>query len=66
LKYLKGRDDVGGLNVDGTIVLKERMWYGGLDSFGSRQGSLLGSCEHINKPRGSIKNGELLDKLIDS
>jgi hypothetical protein len=32
-----------------------------LDSSGSGQGPMAGSCEHDNEPSGSIKGGEFLD-----
>jgi hypothetical protein len=35
----------------------------GLDSIGSGEGPVTGSCEHDNKPSGSVKGGEFLDKL---
>jgi hypothetical protein len=37
------------------------VWGCGLDSFGSGQGQVAGSCEHGNEPSGSIKYGEFLD-----
>jgi hypothetical protein len=33
----------------------------GLDSSGSRQEPVAGSCEHGTEPSGSIKGGEFLD-----
>jgi hypothetical protein len=33
----------------------------GLDSSGSEQGPVAGSCEHGNEPSGSVKVGEFLD-----
>jgi hypothetical protein len=33
----------------------------GLDSSGSGQGPLVGSCEHGNKPSDSTERGEFLD-----
>jgi len=33
----------------------------GLDSSGSGQGTVVGSCEHSNEHSGSIKHGEFLD-----
>jgi len=33
----------------------------GLNSFGSGWGPEVGSCEHNNEPRVSIKGGEFLD-----
>jgi hypothetical protein len=33
----------------------------GLDASGSGQGPVAGSCEHNNKPLGSIKGQECLD-----
>jgi hypothetical protein len=37
----------------------------GLDSSDSEYGPVAGTCEHGNKPSGSIKDGEFLDYLID-
>jgi hypothetical protein len=37
----------------------------GLDSSGSGQGLVAGSCEHGNEPSGSIKGGEFLHYLRD-
>jgi hypothetical protein len=34
---------------------------GGLDSSGSGQGPVVGSCEHCNQPSGSIKGRGFLD-----
>jgi hypothetical protein len=39
------------------------VWGCGLDSFGSGQGQVTGSCEHGNEPSGSIKCGKFLDQL---
>lgn len=36
-----------------------------LDSTGSGQGSLMVSCEHGNKPSGSIKGWSFLDYLTN-
>jgi hypothetical protein len=33
----------------------------GLDSSGSGEGPVAGSCEHGNEPSGSIKGGEFFD-----
>jgi hypothetical protein len=33
----------------------------GLDSAGSGERPVIGSCEHSNKPSGSVKGGEFLD-----
>jgi hypothetical protein len=33
----------------------------GLDSSGSGQGPVAGSCEHGSVPSGSIKGGEFID-----
>jgi hypothetical protein len=33
----------------------------GLDSCGTRQGQVAGSCEHGNGPSGSVKVREFLD-----
>jgi hypothetical protein len=37
----------------------------GVDSSGSGQGLLAGSCENSNEPSGSIQGGEFLDQLND-
>jgi hypothetical protein len=37
----------------------------GLDSSGSGQGPVAGSCEHGNEPSGFIKGREFLDQLRD-
>jgi hypothetical protein len=37
----------------------------GLDSSGSGQGPVAGSCEHSNEPSCTIKDGEFLDLLND-
>jgi hypothetical protein len=49
---------VGGLRIDGRIILKwilkkygVRMWTG----FVSRYGPMAGFCEHGNEPSGSVK-----------
>jgi len=36
-----------------------------LDSSGSGQGLVVGSCEHGNEPSGSIKGRQILDQLSD-
>jgi hypothetical protein len=38
----------------------------GLDSTGSRSGSVLGFYENGNEPSDLVKGGELLDKMINS
>jgi hypothetical protein len=57
---LKVRDHIKDLGIDGRVILelisgkmsgKVRM----VDSSGSRQGSVAGSCEHGNEPYGSKK-----------
>jgi hypothetical protein len=49
--------------VNGMIILKlmyeKRMGWYGLDSSGSGYGPLEGSCEHGNKPSGSVKDWEI-------
>jgi hypothetical protein len=37
----------------------------GLDSSGSGQGPVAGSCEHSNEPLGSIKFCEILEHLSE-
>jgi len=37
----------------------------GLDSYGSEQRPMAGSCDHCSEPSGSMKGGEFLDKLSD-
>jgi hypothetical protein len=41
------------------------VWECGLDSSGSVQASVLGSCEHTNEPSGSVKVGKHFDHLTD-
>jgi hypothetical protein len=38
---------------------------GGINSFGSGQGPLAGSCEHGNEPSGSIKGEKFVGYLRD-
>jgi hypothetical protein len=53
------------LGVNGVIILKCicMKWDGrrGLDSSGSGQRQVAGSCEHSNEPSGSIQSGESFD-----
>jgi hypothetical protein len=61
LESLKGVDHLEDLVVNGLIIL-ERIFENkvatyGVDSSGSRQGPVAGSCEHGNEPSGSIKEG---------
>jgi hypothetical protein len=37
----------------------------GLDSSGSGQGPVVGSCDYSNEISGSIKRGEFRDQLSD-
>jgi hypothetical protein len=46
---------LGNLGVDGRIIRVGRC---GLDSFGSGEELVVGSCEHGNQPLGSIKGRE--------
>jgi hypothetical protein len=59
LGNLKGRDHSENLDVDGMIILKSILGKEGggcgLDSSGSVQGWVVGSCEHSNEPSSSIK-----------
>jgi hypothetical protein len=43
------------------VVLRETVEECGLESSGSGQGPVAGSCEHSNEPLGSIKCGECLE-----
>jgi hypothetical protein len=53
------------LGVDGKIILERilgnRVERFGLDTSGSGQGPVVGSCEHSNEPSVSIKGREFLD-----
>jgi len=53
------------LGIDGRIILEYILGkYGercGQDSFGSGWGPVVGSCEHVNKPLGSVKYGRFLN-----
>jgi hypothetical protein len=61
----EGRNHLEDRGVDGRIILKWifKKWDGGhgLDSYGSGQGQVAGSCECGNEPSDSIKCGEFLD-----
>jgi hypothetical protein len=37
----------------------------GLNSSGSGQGPVAGSCEHGNEPSGSVRGGETVNLLSD-
>jgi hypothetical protein len=67
LECLKKKDDSEDLGVDGRTILNwilgNRVGGCGLDSSGTGQGPMAGSCEHVNKPFGSIKGGEFLNLL---
>jgi hypothetical protein len=56
LETPKGSDHLEDGSVDGRIIESQRNRMGGwvLDLSGSAQGAVLGSCEHSNKPSGSI------------
>jgi hypothetical protein len=45
------------------MVLREIVLMCGLDSSGSGYKPMVGSCEHVNEPLGSIKCGKFLDYL---
>jgi hypothetical protein len=54
----------GYLSIRGGIILKfilNCLWKCRMDSFGSEQGPVVGSCELSNEPSGYIKVGEFLD-----
>jgi hypothetical protein len=61
---LNGRDHSEDLGVDGKIILElilgNRVGRYGLDSADSRQGTMIGCCEHGNKPSASTKYGNFL------
>jgi hypothetical protein len=40
-------------------------WGCELDSSGSGQGPVVGSCEHDSEPSGSVKGGEFLNWVSD-
>jgi hypothetical protein len=62
---LRERDHWGDPGVDGRIILRWifRKWDEGyrLDSAGSGQRQVAGTCECGNEPSGSIKCGKFLD-----
>jgi hypothetical protein len=62
----EGRDHSGKLVINGKIIqeriLGKQDWcVCGMDSYGSRQEPVAGSCEHNNEPLGSIKGRKFLD-----
>jgi hypothetical protein len=67
LENMNGRDHLEDVGVDGKILLEFILgeWCG-LYSSGSGQGLVAGRCEHCNKPLGSIKGGEFLDRVTVS
>jgi hypothetical protein len=44
------------------MYLKESGYEGMLDSFGAKQGHVVGSCEHSNEPSDSKKHCQHLKK----
>jgi len=62
---LKGRDYMGGPDIDERTTLKHLKETGyqdvRLDSSGSGYGPVVGCCEHGNESSGSMKGIELLD-----
>jgi hypothetical protein len=64
-KNQKERDHWEELDVSRKIILRRilenRMGWNGLDSSGSGQRPVEGSCEHGNEPSGSIKCWEILE-----
>jgi len=60
----KGRDHLEDPDLGWDIrIFRNRMRRCGLDSPGSEQGPVAGSCEQGNKPLGSIKGREFLKKM---
>jgi hypothetical protein len=51
----------GGWEDNIKMKLRERLGRFALDTCGSRQGQVAGSCEHGNEPSVSIKRREFLD-----
>jgi hypothetical protein len=62
LGNLKGKDHLEDLDKDGRItlewILKKQSVDCEVDSFGSGQGPLAGSCEHGNEHLGPMNDGE--------
>jgi hypothetical protein len=62
---LKGRDCLEDLDNDEKIILKlifkKLSGRVGLDSIGSEQRQVAGSCDHGNEPLGSIKGRQFLE-----
>ena len=62
---LEGKRPEPGL--DGMIILDgssgSGMWGYGKDRAGSKLGQVEGTCECGNEPSGSVKCGEIIDKL---
>jgi len=67
LEKLMGTDHLEDLGIDEKIILdwilRKQGWGWELDSSGSRQGPVMGSCERGNEPLGTIKGKEFLDQL---
>jgi hypothetical protein len=65
LENLKGRDYSKDVGIDGRIILdsshRSRVKICRLDSSGSGQGPVSGSCEHGKETSGYMKGGEFLD-----
>jgi hypothetical protein len=55
------------LGIDRMKILKRhyrnRFGWSGLNSYGSSEKPVAGSCEYGNEPSGSIKGGKFLDYL---
>lgn len=63
-KFRQEKEHWGDADIDGSIILKwisEGMKQYEVDSFKSRWTPMVDSCEHTNKPSGSIEFAQFLD-----
>jgi hypothetical protein len=65
LEYLKGRDHLGNVGIDESIILTwiQKKWgYSNSVDWIYLAQDRLESCEHNNKPAGSVKGWKFFDR----